>query len=501
MVTDLRAVYDSVAWTPLWSRNGQPTPSARATVQQLATMELRGLNATDFDAVSLQTMATGGASLASPAQRAEFDAMLTVATLRALRALRFGRVTAKVAHSALDFPVERFDVATAARAIATSSNPSLVFDEAEPPYLHYHLLKRELGRYRVLSRDTTLLPLNVIGTLKPLASAGGVPRLRRLLIALGDLPSATAVGGDDSLRYDSVLVAAVRRFQTRQGMTGDGVIGPATLARLQRPFAAQVAQMELTLERWRWLPHVIGEPPIIVNVPAFRLHAFSNGADKEADLLSMDVVVGDAFDHQTPMFSGRMQYLVFAPYWEVPASIALKEILPKARKDIGYLARLRYEIVRGADRVVPTTVEALELVATGKARFRQQPGADNSLGRVKFIFPNAFNVYLHDTPARALFGRARRDGSHGCIRVADATRLATFLLRDQAGWDSSHIVEAMAKPTPQRVNLAKTVPVHVVYATVTAREDGTLLFYDDIYAMDRSLAQLLAKGFPYPSTR
>ena len=392
-------------------------------------------------------------------------------------------------------------MAAATRAIATSSNPSLIFDEAEPPYLHYHLLKRELGRYRVLSRDTSLLPLNVIGTLQPLAAVDGVPRLRRLLIALGDLPSATAVGGDDSLRYDSVLVAAVRRFQTRQGMTGDGVIGPTTLARLQRPFAAQVAQMELTLERWRWLPHVIGEPPIIVNVPAFRLHAFSNGADKEADLLSMDVVVGDAFDHQTPMFSGQMQYLVFAPYWEVPASIALKEILPKARKDIGYLARLRYEIVRGADRVVPTTAEALELVATGKARFRQQPGADNSLGRVKFIFPNAFNVYLHDTPARALFGRARRDGSHGCIRVADATRLATFLLRDQAGWDSSHIVEAMAKPTPQRVDLAKTVPVHVVYATVTAREDGTLLFYDDIYAMDRSLARLLAKGFPYPSSR
>ncbi len=141
------------------------------------------------------------------------------------------------------------------------------------------------------------------------------------------------------------------------------------------------------------------------------------------------------------------------------------------------------------------------MVATGKARFRQQPGPNNSLGRVKFIFPNAFNVYLHDTPARSLFGRARRDGSHGCIRVADATRLATFLLRDQAGWDSAHVVEAMAKPTQQRVNLAKTVPVHVVYATVTAREDGTLLFYDDIYAMDRSLARLLAKGFPYPSTR
>ncbi len=503
VVADLQTLYDSSGWTPLWSRDGQATPSARAVVQQLSTIDARGLVAADFDATLLQgVIGTGtSATLSTPTQRAAFDLVLSTGALRAVRALRFGRVSTKSAHAALDFPAEPFDAVQSVRLMSTSTNPSLQFDEAEPTYLHYHLLKGALARFRVLARDTTLLPLGVVGTVKPHDTRAGIPKLRRLLRAFGDLPQSATPVGDDSLRYDSLLVVAVRKFQTRHALTADGVIGATTLAQLRTPFAKRVAQMELTLERWRWLPHVIDQPPVIVNVPAFRLYAFSTGSDKEADLLSMDVVVGDAFDHQTPMFSGRMQYLVFAPYWEVPASIARDEILPKARADIAYLERLRYDIVRGADRVVPPSVEALETVASGKARFRQQPGPNNSLGRVKFIFPNTFDVYLHDTPARAMFGRARRDGSHGCIRVADAARLATFLLRNQPGWDSLHVRQAMSQTTPQRLNLTTAVPVHIVYATVVAREDGTVLFYDDIYALDRSLRERLTKGFPYAMPR
>ena len=277
------------------------------------------------------------------------------------------------------------------------------------------------------------------------------------------------------------------------------MIGPSTAARLRRPFEERVAQITLSLERWRWLPHQFEQPPIIVNVPAFQLHAFKSSSDREADLLSMDVVVGDSFDNKTPVFSGSMKYLVFSPYWDVTPNITRTEVLPKARRDAGYLARNNYEIVSNRGSVLGTSSSAVSAVAAGNARIRQKPGPTNSLGRVKFIFPNEFNVYLHDTPSQSAFDRARRDLSHGCIRLAEPARLAEFLLSDKAGWDAARVTEAMAKTKPEQVNLTRSVPVYIVYATAAAREDGTTRFFDDIYKHDRSLTQLLALGYPYPS--
>jgi murein L,D-transpeptidase YcbB/YkuD len=242
---------------------------------------------------------------------------------------------------------------------------------------------------------------------------------------------------------------------------------------------------------------VFTEPPVIVNVPAFRLHAFSSSSDRESDLLSMDVVVGDAFDHRTPVFSDSLRYLVFSPYWDVPPSIARKEIIPRARRDGSYLERNQYEIVDGSERAMAPTGAALSAVAAGRARIRQLPGPTNALGRVKFIFPNAHNVYFHDTPSQAPFGRARRDVSHGCIRLSDPARLARFMLRNQAGWDSTRIAAAMSRVTPQQVSLPRPVPVHIVYATAVAREDGRVFFFDDIYGHDRTLAKLIGAGYPY----
>lgn len=217
--------------------------------------------------------------------------------------------------------------------------------------------------------------------------------------------------------------------------------------------------------------------------------------------MNMDVVVGRAYRHRTPVFSSTMRYLIFSPYWDVPPGITRKEILPKAHRDPGFLAREHYEIVSSAGALLGTSAAAVAAVDEGRARIRQKPGAQNSLGGVKFIFPNDHNVYLHDTPAQSLFSRARRDFSHGCIRISQPARLAEFLLRDQAGWDSTTIVAAMRLPMPRQVTLTRPVPVHVVYATAGAREDGVVLFFDDIYGYDRSLAALLAKGYPYPGGR
>jgi murein L,D-transpeptidase YcbB/YkuD len=228
----------------------------------------------------------------------------------------------------------------------------LQFDEAEPPYIHYHLLKAAAARYRTLAQDSSLVALPGLRTMRPGMQDAAVPPLRRLLVALGDLASASAtVAGGDSITYDSTLVAGVRRFQKRQGFVDDGVVGPATLARLRRPFPARIAQMELTMERWRWLPHEFSSPaPIFVNVPAFRAYALTGQSDREADQLSMDVVVGDAFNHQTPVFSGQMKYLIFSPYWDVPPSITRKELLPKVARDPQYLARSRAPPQKQPDR-------------------------------------------------------------------------------------------------------------------------------------------------------
>lgn len=496
---ELRALYEGTG-APLWSRDGNATPAAALVIRQLELLDARGLSAADYDASRLHALVTS-ANLDAAAS-AELDVLLTVNAVRALRALRFGRVSAKEVHAALGFAREPYDVTAAIREMTTSTNPALLFDAAEPPFLHYHLLKNAMARYRALAPDTALVQIMVTGTLRPGGVDSGVPHIRRLLSALGDLQaSAARAGVSDSLAYDSTLVVGMKRFQLRQGFASDGIVGRATLARLRLPFASRVAQMALTLERWRWLPHALSDPPpIIVNVPAFRLHAFTTNGDRESDLISMDVVVGDAFSHRTPVFSGSLQYLVFSPYWDVPPSIARREILPRARRDRGYLARGNYEVVSNGGSVLGTSASAVAAAAAGRARIRQKPGSTNALGGVKFIFPNAYNVYLHDTPAQSVFSRVRRDASHGCIRVADPVRLATFLLRDQAGWDSTHIVAAMHQNIPQQLNLVRRVPVHIVYATTVAREDGVVLFYDDIYSHDKHLAALLAKGYPYPDS-
>lgn len=493
---ELRALYEGTG-DPLWSRDGKPILAAALVVRQLELLDARGLSAADYDAARLRALVIS--AHLDAAASAELDLSLTVNTVRALRALRFGRVSANEVHARLGFAREAYDVTAAIREMTTSTNPSLLFDAAEPPFLHYHLLKNAMGRYRVLAQDTALVRITVSGTLRPGGVDSGVPQIRRVLVALGDLPSfASRFGGADSLVYDSTLVTGMKRFQLRQGFAADGIVGPATLMRLRRPFAARVAQMALTLERWRWLPHTLSDPPpIIVNVPAFRLHAFTRNSDRESDLISMDVVVGDAFNHRTPVFSGSLQYLVFSPFWDVPPSITRKEILPLAQRDRGYLARGNYEVVSNGGSVLGTSASAVAAVAAGRARIRQTPGPTNSLGGVKFIFPNAYNVYLHDTPAQSVFSRVRRDASHGCIRVADPVRLATFLLRDQVGWDSTRIVGAMHQTRPEQLNLVRRVPVHIVYATTVAREDGMVLFYDDIYGHDKTLAALLAKGYPY----
>jgi murein L,D-transpeptidase YcbB/YkuD len=256
----------------------------------------------------------------------------------------------------------------------------------------------------------------------------------------------------------------------------------------------RASKIELTLERWRWAPRRLERPPVVVNVPEFRLRAFDAAGEVA---FTTEVIVGEACRHQTPIFTAPIEAVVFRPAWYVPTSIARGEILPAAARDPGYLARKGYQIV-GREGETPTPA-LLAAVADGTLRLRQRPGPDNALGLVKLQVRSRYAVHLHDTPAPALFAEPRRDLSHGCIRVADPAGLALWALRDVAGWDAAAIDRAMHGSRDElAVPLEPPIPVLVAYATAVAPEDGELLFFDDLYGHDARLRDALERGRPYP---
>jgi murein L,D-transpeptidase YcbB/YkuD len=268
---------------------------------------------------------------------------------------------------------------------------------------------------------------------------------------------------------------------------------------LARPGENQqhIRQLQLVLERWRWVPYSFSRPPIVVNIPEFRLRAYDSQYRPE---LEMKVVVGKAYHHKTPVFSEEMTHVIFRPYWEVPFSIQRSELVSKIAKDPTYLAKNDYEIVDARRNVVSrsaVTPEMLDQLRSGKLFIRQIPGDKNALGYVKFLFPNQYNVYLHGTPAKSLFLKTRRDFSHGCIRVEKPEELALWVLRGIPGWDLDHIRAAESAADSHRVNLDKAIPVLIVYGTAVVRPDGEVQFFEDIYGYDAELQQLLDHGYPY----
>ncbi len=492
----------------MWSDGGKPTPQAISLLTELRQCAERGMNPEDYSADRLaDTLAglTGAAPPApatpSPAQWAAFDAALTNAGLRFLSDLHYGRVDpAAVGHN-LTVDRVNLDLTSALERLAGAADVPAALDALEPQFRHYALLKKQLSRYRVLAGEegiNTLPPLPA-KSVKPGAAYAGAAQLERLLFALGDAAPGDAAPGSTPLPPPQTLtpplVEALKRFQSRHGERPDGVLGQATFSQLTRPLRLRVRQIELTMERWRWLPAKLSSAPIIVNIPQFRLFAFESTSDSEASIRQMDVIVGKAFHAtQTPVFTADMTYLVFRPYWDVPYDIARKEIVPAARRDPDSIERHQMEMVRGPDdsaTVMPNTPANVELLAKGGLRLRQRPGPNNSLGLVKFMLPNPYNVYLHSTPAQALFGESRRDFSHGCVRVSDPVGLAQFVLRDSPEWTRERILAAMTGEKPLIVNLKNHIRVFIVYGTAIATEQGNILFFDDIYGHDERLEQAL----------
>jgi len=493
----LRSSYAQRANAPLWSRDGHATAQAQALVRELQRADTYGLQREDYagDAIAQLAEKSSGTAVAEAGRWARFDVQLSAAALRFMSDLHYGRVKPASAGFNLQEMHQPLDLGASLTALAGTTDVGQAIAAIEPPFHHYALLKGALTKYLDLAQHPELKNLPAIGgSLKPGDAYAGAPALRRLLVTLGDLPAGSAAAAEDTT-FSPELSDGVRAFQQRHGIAPDGVLGKSTFNVLTTSFAKRVRQIDLTLERWRWLPP-FETPPIIVNIPQFRLFAFRTTEDRVADLLQMDVIVGKTYPRtQTPVFESDMRYVVFRPYWDIPPSILRNEMLPKIRANPGYLAAQRLQIVNGQgdnSPVVPPSPAAIEGLAAGKLRLRQMPGEDNALGLVKFMFPNTYNVYLHSTPAHRLFKESVRAFSHGCIRVSDPLALATYVMRDEpGGWTREKIDATMSGSTTVRVNLEHPIRVLILYGTALATEAGPILFFDDLYGLDRKLEHQL----------
>jgi L,D-transpeptidase YcbB len=485
-----------------WVKGMEPTPQARQAIALLLQADQKGLAADDYDGPRWSDRLAKlkpAARQATEADAVKFDLALTVCMMRYISDLHIGKVNPKHFAFALDEESRKYDLAEFLKDhVVQGGDVAGVLAQVEPPYPGYRRTLEALQTYVQLAGkdDGEQLPT----TKKPIVPGDtypGVPRLTRLLRLVGDLPANADVPADPPI-YQGALVDAVKSFQRRHGRDANGKIDAQTLADLNVPLSRRVQQMRWTLERWRWLPDSYSKAPIVANIPEFRLRAY----DKDFNVgVTMNVVVGKSYGHNTPVFTETMKYVIFRPYWEVPYSIIRSEMVPHIQRDPEYLAKNQLEVVDARQSVVTdgtVSSEVLSQLRAGKLFIRQKPGPKNALGLIKFLFPNSYNVYMHDTPAPELFARSRRDFSHGCIRLEKPADLAAWVLRDNPGWTPERIHAAMNGAQSQQVNLAQPIPVLIVYATVIVLEDGLVHFYDDIYGHDASLEKVLAKGYPYP---
>jgi L,D-transpeptidase YcbB len=496
----LQKFYEPTGFAPAWVQGYQPSPQALSLIDLFRYAAKKGLDPEDYDASRWEERIRALRGSSSARATARFDVALTVCAMRFVSDLRIGRINPQHFKLGLDVANKKYDLAQFLRdQIITAPNIQAVLNQVEPPFGAYRRTEQALARYIQLAADDDggKLP-GVTKPINPGQPYAGVPRLARLLRLVGDLPTNDTFPSDTQA-YSQPLVDAVKRFQQRHGLDADGRLGAATIKQLNVPLKNRVLQLQLTLERWRWLPAEFSAPPIIVNIPDFRLRALDENNNVAMD---MRVVVGKSVRTQTPVFTRDMTYVVFRPYWNVPPSILRGEIVPAIQRDRGYIARKNYEVATYDGKVVTSgsiSDDVLAQLRAGKLTVRQKPGPANALGLVKLIFPNENNVYLHSTPSPELFSRSRRDFSHGCIRVERPAELAAWALRNNPGWTLERVQQSMKSGRDDvTVKLVKRVPVFIVYGTALAYANGQVHFSDDIYGYDSKLATALAKGYPYP---
>ncbi len=481
--------YERRGFSPAWSRTGKMD----SLIEVIKATGKDGLDPNDYHFEEIEHvngLLENGKQLAAD-ERAALDIALTDSLIRLGYHQRFGKVNPYDLDPEWNFTRELGgkDPAEAIQEAIDAESLSDYLAAIFPRVDLYRRLRSYLEEYRKVAAAGGWPRVPEGATLKPGAVDERLPILARRLAVTGDLPAAAAAAPFSV--YADALESAVRNFQERHGLDVDGVVGPATLRALNVPVEDRVNQIRLNLERGRWILDNLEDDFVVVNIAAFRAYLYRD----RKPVWSARVVVGKTY-HKTPVFRSLLKYIVFNPTWTVPYSIATKEILPAIQRDPNYLSARNFDVKdRNGGLVDPASVDwSQETRRNFGYTFVQRPGLSNALGEIKFIFPNQFSVYLHDTPSKSLFARAERTFSHGCIRVQQPFYFAEALLQPD-GWTSEMIQAERATRKTRSVFLSEPLPVLLLYWTAAIGEDGQIHFFDDVYERDQKI--LAALDSPY----
>ena len=497
--TEVAKLYETSGYSLLWVQNVRVRPQGLAVIQLLQNADAKGLDPEDYDGSRWQGRLLKLGHNPTEADLISFDTALTVSTMRYIRAIHCGRANPKEFKFELDTAGQQLPLAEFMQTqVLNASDPAAEIQKLEPPFLGYRKLLALLPVYEGYANQAEgeKFP-TVTKTVRPGQPYAGVVPLGRFLQIIGDIPAGVQLDPNATV-YQGALVDGVKHYQDRHGETPTGNLDARTVNELNTPPAVRIRQIKLTLERWRWLPHSFSQPPVVVNLPEYRVRAMNPDGTVA---FYKNVIIGKAYGHKSPVFEKDIQYVVFRPYWDVTPSIQRSEIVPHIQKDPTYIATHNFEVVTPQGEVVTdnqVSPEVLEGIKSLHLMVRQKPGDTNSLGLVKIIFPNPDNVYLHGTDAPELFTQDVRDFSHGCIRVQNPEDLVAWVLRNNPGWDLARVKATMnGEKNNLQVNLTTRIPVLIVYGTATVNEENQIRFFDDIYGYDAELDKALAAGYPY----
>jgi murein L,D-transpeptidase YcbB/YkuD len=493
MQEELFGFYEQREYLPLWTTDdNKGRDQIRELLRYIDSSHSNGLCADDYhlsffrDLLSHFSIEENNLNRPRLRWSAWYDILLTDALFHYALHLIEGRAPVGTIQDGWNLRKQKVDLMNVVSYTFKNNSLNKVLLDFQPKHKGYLVLQQALQRYREIEALGGWIAIEAGESLRLGIKDERLFLLRTRLLLSGDLISPPQ---SNSARMEAADVIALKRFQRRYGLNPDGVMGERTLAALNVSVSDRIRQIELNMERWRWLPKTLGEKYLLVNIADFTVSIIDAGKT----VMSMPVVVGNRY-RKTPVFSARLNYIEFSPYWYVPPTILEEDKLPVIRKDLTYIERNHYEIVAWDRETIidPQTIDWDEVDAeTFPGLLRQKPGPWNALGRVKFMLPNSYSIYLHDTNERHLFGQRNRQFSSGCIRLKRPVDLAHYLLADQ-GWDTEKVIEAMASKEPKRLYLKTPLPVHVLYWTAWVDDAGQLNFREDAYDRDEDLLQALS---------
>ncbi|MGI9367127.1 MAG: L,D-transpeptidase family protein [Rhizobiaceae bacterium] len=479
--TQISGWYESRQYEPIWVENGKVSKNAEKTVLQLLTSYKDGLEPADYASPHL----VPGMKKFQAADLAAYEVKLSNAAVIYGQHLRSGRVAPNSINREVKIFPERLSADKLLDRLKASKTPAVELATLSPQTDRYARLRDHLLALKLQQAGGGWIQVPEGEVLKPGMEDERIEALRKRLKQSGDLTSD--VSGSNI--YDDQLVEAVKKFQARLGLAIDGVIGPATLAQMNITIDQRIDQVVLNLERRRWMQADFGRTYIFVNLADQVLKLV-----KDDDTLHAELVQVGLPYHRTPVFSDQMSYLEFNPYWNVPYSIATKEYLPKLKRNPYALQSQNIRVLSNGKSINPGSVPwGSYSRGNFPFRLRQDPGQKNALGRVKFMFPNKFNVYIHDTPSKSKFAKDSRYFSHGCVRLRSPMDLAEKILGMQ-GVSRTKIDNIVASKKRTVVKLKEKLPVHITYLTAWVNKDGSVHYRRDIYGRDKILAKALFVG-------